>query len=141
MFAYCSKLLRDKNLRFMNEVRKHELLATAGVEFISYSWIHHISKWDQIQKIGNLPNELWVRNWLKSNQKLEQWATLSQVWLILPLGSWKLTNIHPLSHWVKFLWLTWERVLKCIEWSNKLNLLIELQFSFFSICFSQDLSH
>ena len=39
MFAYCTKLLRDKNLRFMNEVRKHELLAaaTAGVEFISYS--------------------------------------------------------------------------------------------------------
>ena len=45
MFAYCTKLLRDKNLRFMNEVRKHELLAaaTAGVEFISYSWIRHIS--------------------------------------------------------------------------------------------------
>ena len=39
MFAYCTKLQRDKNLRFMNEVRKHELLAatTAGVEFISYS--------------------------------------------------------------------------------------------------------
>ena len=99
--------------------------------FISYSWIHHISKWDQIQKIGNFPNEFWVRNWLKLNQ----WV---RFWLILPLGSWNLTNIHPLSHWVKFLWLTWERVLKCIEWSNKLNLLIELQFSFFSICFSQD---
>ena len=99
--------------------------------FISYSWIHHISKWDQIQKIGNFPNEFWVRNWLKLNQ----WV---RFWLILPLGSWNLTNIHPLSHWVKFLWLTWERVLKCIEWSNKLNLLIELQFSLFSICFSQD---
>ena len=68
-------------------------------------------------------------NWTKNWNSEQLWVKL---WLILPLGSWNLTNIHPLSHWVKFLWLTWERVLKCIEWSNKLNLLIELQFSFAS---------